>query len=190
MYHPLMTTLADIGASLAVARRARGISQRDLAKKAGTSQQQIARWEATDYRSANLERVSQVAEILGITANSLPMAAETPAAYRTAPPDVRPVRDLGQIAARLRGVTDTLERTYRFRRVGVFGSFANGEQTSKSDVDLVVDVECPEALLLANASRYLEDLLGRDVDLVRPQLVRGRIRDKVMKETVYVWKAR
>lgn len=193
MYFVLVNDLLDIGASLTAQRRALGISQRELAEQLGTSQQQIARWETSGYRNASLERVAAAADALQVTGYDLPLAAEAPAVYATAPVDapaaVSPVQDLGQIAVRLREHGDVLRDKYEFQRLAVFGSFARGEQTPESDVDFLVDVEHPNLFDLASASLWLEEILGRDVDLVRPPLIRERIRDRVLGEAVYVWSA-
>lgn len=193
-----MNTLLLVGSLLARERRAAGISQRELAERLGTTQQQIARWEASDYRTASLERVAAAAEALGVSCSAPLVAAEAPAVYLPSPPAssiqadaaVTPVRDLGEIAARLRVHTEELRDTYRFDRIGVFGSFAVGEQRLDSDVDLLVDTDDPGGLRFASALLLLERVLGRSVDLVRPHLLKERIRARVLGEVIYVWAAR
>ena len=183
----------DIGASLGPARQALGITQRELADRLGVKQQQIARWESVDYRTASLERVASAAEALGLPTTSLPLAAESLAVYtpaRPVEPAVTPVRDLGEIAVRLRAHTDELRDTYKFDRLGVFGSFARGEQTDTSDVDLLVDTEDPGGFRFSGAEIRLEEILGREVDLVQPDYVKDRIKARVIGEAVYVWAAR
>ena len=52
----------------------------------------------------------------------------------------------------------------------VFGSFARGEETAQSDLDLLVDYDDTKKLSLLDVVRYkldLEKLIGRDVDLVQ-----------------------
>jgi predicted nucleotidyltransferase len=195
-----MDSILDIGSSLASVRRAAGQSQRELAQRLGTSQQQIARWEATGYRSASLARVAAAAEALGISAPSplanLPLAAETPNDYYSAPaalvsdaPATLPVRDLGEIAARLRAHASELAAR-GVARIGVFGSFALGEQTPASDVDLLVEFsDKPGGFAYMEPPAFAEAILGREVDWVEPQLLRPRLRDRVLREVVYVWEA-
>ena len=200
MYSLLMGTIIDIGASLATARRAAGISQRELAARLATSQQQIARWEATGYRSASLARVEAAAQALGVTTASpltnLPVAAETPSGYYAASPVIArgssatlPVRDLGEIAARVRAhATELAERG--LSRIGVFGSFALGEQTPESDVDLLVEFSNkPSGFAYMEPPDFAEAILGREVDWIEPHLLRPRLRDRVLREVVYVWEA-
>ena len=52
--------------ALIQARIAAGMSQKDLAKCLGLKEQQIQRYEATDYASASLARVSAVIRALGL----------------------------------------------------------------------------------------------------------------------------
>ena len=49
------------------ARIASGLSQKELAERLGLKEQQIQRYEATGYASANVERVSAVIRALGVT---------------------------------------------------------------------------------------------------------------------------
>jgi len=188
-----VSDLLDIGRSLAPLRRASGRSQRDLAEAIGTTQQQVARWEASGYRSASLERVAAVAAELGAPLSAVPLAVEAGAEYALAvtpaSPAELPVRDLGAIVARLRSHGDVLRGKYAFERLSVFGSFAIGEQTSESDVDLLVETSDPGGLRFVEAVLFLEQLLGRRVDLVRPHLLHDSLRHRIESEVVGVWSA-
>jgi predicted nucleotidyltransferase len=188
-----MTALASIGIELVRLRRIQGISQRELGARLGVRQQQIARWEATAYRAVSLERVSAVAEALGyaeaLPPFGLPIAAEEPVVYEANGTEKRPVRDLGELIARIREHGDELRDTYRWDSVAVFGSFAVGQQTDSGDVDLLVETEDPGGFRFFRAASFLEDLLGRDVDVVRPHLLRERLRDRILKEAVDAWSA-
>ena len=53
--------------ALIQARIAMGMSQKELARKLGLKEQQIQRYEATDYAGASLARVSAVIRALGLT---------------------------------------------------------------------------------------------------------------------------
>jgi ribosome-binding protein aMBF1 (putative translation factor) len=56
----------DLPRALIQARIAAGLSQQDLAKTLKLKEQQIQRYEATDYASASLTRLRQVIRALGI----------------------------------------------------------------------------------------------------------------------------
>jgi len=57
----------ELPASLIKARIASGLSQKDLAERLGLKEQQVQKYEATDYTSASLERVRAVIQALGVT---------------------------------------------------------------------------------------------------------------------------
>lgn len=60
-------SLEELAALLIKARIARGWSQRELADALGVAEQQVQRYESTDYRSASLARIADVATALNVT---------------------------------------------------------------------------------------------------------------------------
>lgn len=192
-----MGHVLDMGYDLVAARRERRMSQRELGERVGVAQQQIARWEASGYSSAALERVDAVSRALGYdpAASDLrmtPMVAETHADYRAnsgSVVPVVPVRDLGQVASRVREHAPELNQRFGIERVGVFGSFAEGTQGEESDVDLLVDMPDPGGLKFLQAAQFMEDILGRTVDFLRPQGVADSIRHEVLESVIHVWAA-
>jgi transcriptional regulator with XRE-family HTH domain len=57
----------DVALKLASLRKASGLSQKELAKRVGTSQQQISRLESPSYEGHSLSMLRRVAEVLGAT---------------------------------------------------------------------------------------------------------------------------
>lgn len=60
-----LRAVAHLPTMLIRARIAQGLSQKDLAERLGLKEQQIQRYEATDYASASLTRIREVAGALG-----------------------------------------------------------------------------------------------------------------------------
>jgi ribosome-binding protein aMBF1 (putative translation factor) len=56
--------IAELPRKLIRARIAAGLSQRELAERLGLKEQQIQRYEATNYETASLKRVIEVARAL------------------------------------------------------------------------------------------------------------------------------
>jgi len=187
-----MTPLCDIGSELIAARFARGLSQRELAELVGVHQQQIARWEKERYGCVSLNRLSRVADVLGVGAQPL-LAAEASAQYGAAvldrPAEVAPVRDLGEVITRIRAHADELHERFGVTRIDVFGSFARGEQTADSDVDLIVEVEEPTLETVFGSERFLADLLGRKTECGSLESINPRVRRNVVGDLVHVWEA-
>lgn len=59
-------SLEDLPTALIRARIAMGMSQKELAEKMGVKEQQLQRYEATNYETANLSRLQGVASALGV----------------------------------------------------------------------------------------------------------------------------
>jgi predicted nucleotidyltransferase/uncharacterized protein with HEPN domain len=69
--------------------------------------------------------------------------------------------------------------------VRVFGSVARGEADVESDIDLLVDVEPGRTLFdLSELLMDLQNLLGRNVDIVTEKGLHNRIRQRVLNEAV------
>ena len=77
-------------------------------------------------------------------------------------------------------------RDYGVRELGVFGSFARGEQTEKSDVDVLVDLEKHTFRAYMDLLFFLENLFGRKVDLVMKDTIKPIIKNRILAETIYV----
>ena len=59
-----LSAVDELPTVLIKARISQGLSQRDLAERVGLKEQQIQRYEATDYSSASLSRIKEVANAL------------------------------------------------------------------------------------------------------------------------------
>ena len=60
-----LNVVSDLSILLIKARIAQGLSQKELAERIGVKEQQVQRYEATDYASASLTRIREVASALG-----------------------------------------------------------------------------------------------------------------------------
>lgn len=80
-----------------------------------------------------------------------------------------------------------LAARYRVRGLGLFGSFARGEAKGSSDIDLIVEFEEGADLFdLVGLSLYLEEKLGRVVDVVPKNAVREELSREIFGETLSV----
>lgn len=79
-----------------------------------------------------------------------------------------------------------LER-FGVRSLALFGSAARGQLRQGSDVDLLVEFDRPVGLFeFIDLKNYLENLLGRRVDLGTSASLKPRLREPVLKEAVRV----
>lgn len=93
----------DVAIQLVSLRKKAGLSQKELAKRVGTSQQQISRLESPSYKGHSLSMLRRVADVLGASVHveiqgkkqQPPIdVAEAKAIYRVKRKDVRKRREL------------------------------------------------------------------------------------------------
>lgn len=69
--------------------------------------------------------------------------------------------------------------------LAVFGSTARGEAEADSDIDLLVEFSHPPTLFdLGGLQVFLEELLGRPVDVTTAEMLRPEIKSRVLREAV------
>ena len=97
------------------------------------------------------------------------------------------VNDKAMIVALIREHEDRI-RAMGVKRLGLFGSFARGEQDAESDIDVLVEFEPGKKTFdnFMQLSFFLEDLLQRRVELVTPDSIGRFLRPSIMKEVEYV----
>lgn len=71
------------------------------------------------------------------------------------------------------------------RKIGLFGSYARGEQTPDSDIDILVTLARPWCNDYSSIKYYLEDVFGREIDLVMEDGLKERLRPYIMNEVIY-----
>ena len=92
------------------------------------------------------------------------------------------------VVKKLAATAPALRSRYGIERIGIFGSFARGEQTPKSDVDVLVEFTAGHATLsnFLGLAEYLEALFKRKVDLVTHEGLDRYIRENVEAEVIWV----
>ncbi len=92
-----------------------------------------------------------------------------------------------EIITKLKHEKKNLFDKYKVTRLGVFGSFARDEETSASDIDILVEfTEVPGMLEFFSTEEYLEKILNRKIDLVRMNAIRPELKDVIMSEVIMI----
>jgi uncharacterized protein len=93
--------------------------------------------------------------------------------------------DLRDVLTKKRDEIIKVATVHGARNIRVFGSVARGEADEKSDIDFLVEMEPGRSLLdLGGLLMDLQDVLGREVDVVTERGLNPRIRERVLKEAV------
>jgi predicted nucleotidyltransferase len=79
-------------------------------------------------------------------------------------------------------------RDFNPSKVGVFGSFARGENKKGSDIDILIEFKNPPSLLgLIRIENELSELIGFKVDLVTTgSLKNKRIKNSIKKDLISI----
>ena len=94
-------------------------------------------------------------------------------------------RTLGEIKADLQMLQPTLKKRFKVETIDVFGSYVRGQETEKSDVDLLVTFDVQYSLWdLIDAERFLRRKLHVKVDLVPKDSVKPALKDRILSEAV------
>lgn len=80
-------------------------------------------------------------------------------------------------------------KTQPIQRAWIFGSYARGEETPLSDVDLLVEYDEDGISLLKHAAMIceLEKILDRPVDIVEDGTLRPRVRERVNQDRKLIY---
>jgi len=94
---------------------------------------------------------------------------------------------LQTILQKLKQHQPELQRKYPVARIGVFGSYARGEATANSDIDLAIEFSAPMGLNFVAMADEIENLLGIKTDVVPKRSIKSDYLPYVEKDIVYVW---
>lgn len=82
---------------------------------------------------------------------------------------------------------DDIKKKFGVKKIGVFGSSVKGEAYERSDIDILVEFrKSLDYFEFLDLQYYLEDLFNRKVDLVTADALKPFIKDRILKEVVYV----
>ena len=79
-----------------------------------------------------------------------------------------------------------LSEKYEVERIGYFGSYARGEQTKDSDIDILVEFRRPLGWAFFDLQELLEQELQQKVDLVSTKALKEQLRDEILRQTRYI----
>jgi predicted nucleotidyltransferase len=94
----------------------------------------------------------------------------------------------GGIVQKLRHIAPGIRSQFGVKNIGIFGSYARGDQTSTSDVDILIDLD-EQYKTLRNfiaLADYLENFFKQKIDLVTIEGIDPYIRSRVEAEVIWI----
>ena len=89
----------------------------------------------------------------------------------------------------LQSIIEPLAKKYGAERIFLFGSYARGDMTDSSDIDLRIDKGSIRGLALAGLLVDLEDALGIPVDLIPTTSLDTRFLESIHPDEVLLYEA-
>lgn len=96
------------------------------------------------------------------------------------------MRDKNQFEQIKKKIVNVLKK-HNIKRVGIFGSFARGDYSKDSDIDILAEI--PRKINLfdyVGIKLELEDKLKKKVDLVEYKLIREELKEQILNEEVRI----
>lgn len=97
------------------------------------------------------------------------------------------MKSLAEVKGILAQEQARLAEMYGVQILGVFGSYVRDEQTSDSDVDVLIELERPARLSLIDLVEleyHLSEAVGVKVDIALKKNLRRRIGQRILNEVV------
>ena len=172
----MVSEVLTAGALLRQARRGAGMSQVELAARAGVTQSVISAYES-GHRQPSLPALAALVEAAGY---------ELVAGVRRQPRRLsRLSGPVGRRVRRRRREVIAAAAAHGVSNLRVFGSVARGQDRPDSDVDLLADLPPGMGLFgLGRVQAELEAILGARVDLVPAQDLKPDVRSRAERDLV------
>lgn len=156
-----------------------GLTQAELAVRAGTSQPAVARYEQGRV-TPTLATLQRLLAACGQRAVISAVAMDGD----DSSPSGRPVPDMRLLHERRQPLLTAAARCGA-GDVRLFGSVSRGEQNPESDIDLLVELEPGRTLIdLARFRREASEILGAPVDVATPDMLKERFRTDVLAQAI------
>jgi len=97
------------------------------------------------------------------------------------------MRNLEEIKKIINEHKSILEERFKVNSIGIFGSYVRKSQKEKSDIDVLVGFyETIDLFDFVELEDFLREILSVKVDVVMKETLKPRIKDRILKETVYI----
>ena len=91
-----------------------------------------------------------------------------------------------EIENKIKEVKPYLQDEFGIDQIGYFGSYANGNYTFDSDLDVLVSFHRKIGWKFFDLKDYLESVVGRKVDLVTERSLRKQWKQDILQQVKYI----
>ncbi|GAB6139068.1 nucleotidyltransferase family protein [Halanaerobacter jeridensis] len=90
-----------------------------------------------------------------------------------------------ELENKLKELKPLLEKQYKVKKLGYFGSYARNEANEDSDVDILVEFSGDVGWEFLDLKDFLENNLNTEVDLVTMNALKPQLKDEILKDVIY-----
>lgn len=90
-----------------------------------------------------------------------------------------------QVERMLKEKKQYLSERFYVSKIGIFGSYSRNEQTTESDIDILVEFSKPVGFEFLDLKEYLEELFNKRVDLVTINALKPIMKDEILNEVQF-----
>ena len=99
--------------------------------------------------------------------------------------DNEKIYSIEEIKSKIKENEKFLKEKYHVKGFLLFGSYAKGEQTPSSDIDLLVDFQkIIDMFEMVDLQDYLQNLFGKKIDLGTKNGLKSFIKNAILKEAI------
>jgi predicted nucleotidyltransferase len=91
-----------------------------------------------------------------------------------------------EIEQKILKVKPFLQKEFLVEQIGYFGSFARGDYSEDSDIDIIVACKRGIGWKFFDLKDFLESVLGKKVDLVTENSLRKQWKDSILSQVKYL----
>lgn len=88
-----------------------------------------------------------------------------------------------EIKQKLIALKPYLAEKYKVKDIGIFGSFADGNNSPSSDIDILVDFNEPPGWEFFDLKEFLESELNCPVDLVTRNALKKQLKSRILRQS-------
>jgi len=96
------------------------------------------------------------------------------------------MKTLDDIELILKQYKQDLEHRYPIKSMAIFGSYARNEQSSNSDLDLLVEINGKIGSKFIDLADEIEELVGIKVDVVSKNGIKPKYLEAIKNDLIYV----
>ena len=85
---------------------------------------------------------------------------------------------------------ELFQEQYGIRKIGLFGSYARGEQTDQSDVDIIIDMSSDTENIFDKRLQLKNALIlhfAKNVDVCHERAIKPVFKELIFKDAIYAW---